>query len=149
MADIDDMIADLMAISENYPKAVQETNKKILSDALDKVKDKTPVDTGALKGDWDWDILDDTSGLLHNNMEYADDVEFGHSVRGKGKKKSGGKKNEKKSEKERKSRQDGKQKGSKVDGVHMLRDTKDELAANMDEYGKIFIEELGLEVGDA
>lgn len=90
MADIDDLIRDLRKIQENSKKAAKMTNMKILSDAKDIVVDKTPVDTGALKGDWNIEV-DVLRGLLFNDMEYATNVEFGHRVRGGG----GGKKRRK------------------------------------------------------
>lgn len=142
MADFEDLINDLKKIEQNNKKAIRETNKKILADALNKVVDKTPVDTGALQQDWNFQIEGDR-GLLFNDMEYAPDVEYGHRV-GKGKGKSGGKKNNKKSTKKRASRRDGKRRGSVVDGVYMLRDTVNEIKNDMDKYQSFYLTQLGI-----
>lgn len=142
MADIDDLIRDLRKIQENSEKAAKMTNMKILSDAKDIVTDKTPVDTGALKGDWNIEV-DVLRGLLFNDIEYAANVEFGHRVRGGG----GGKKRRKgnKDKVVRRGRKDGKAKGSPVEGVYMLRDTMNAIKSNMDYYSSHYIKELGLE----
>lgn len=142
MADIDDLIRDLRKIQENSKKAAKMTNMKILSDAKDIVVDKTPVDTGALKGDWNIEV-DVLRGLLFNDMEYATNVEFGHRVRGGG----GGKKRRKgnKDKVVRRGRKDGKATGSPVEGVYMLRDTMNAIKSNMDYYSKYYVARLGLE----
>lgn len=143
MADFDDLIRDLKKIEKNCKKAALETNKKIISDALDIVKDKTPVDTSALKNTWDWSV-DEDRGLLFNDMDYAPDVEFGHRVSRKG---GGGKKRRKgnKDKVIRRGRKDGKATGSPVEGVYMLRDTMNAIKSNMDYYSSYYIKELGLE----
>lgn len=143
MADIDDLIRDLRKIQENSEKAAKMTNMKILSDAKDIVVDKTPVDTGALKGDWNIEV-DVLKGLLFNDMEYAANVEFGHRVSRKG----GGSKKRRKGNKDkvvRSGRKDGKAKGSPVEGVYMLRDTMNAIKSNMDYYSRYYIARLGLE----
>ena len=142
MADIDDLIRDLRKIQENSEKAAKMTNMKIISDAKDIVTDKTPVDTGALRGDWNIEV-DVLRGLLFNDMEYAANVEFGHRVRG-----GGGSKKRRKGNKDkvvRRGRKDGKAKGSPVEGVYMLRDTMNAIKSNMDYYSKYYIARLGLE----
>lgn len=143
MADFDDLIRDLKKIEKNCKKAALETNKKIISDALDIVKDKTPVDTSALKNTWDWSV-DEDRGLLFNDIEYAANVEFGHRVSRKG----GGSKKRRKGNKDkvvRRGRKDGKATGSPVEGVYMLRDTMNAIKSNMDYYSSYYIKELGLE----
>lgn len=142
MADIDDLIRDLKKIQENCEEAAKKTNMKIISDAKDMVVDKTPVDTGALQGDWNIEV-DSKRGLLFNDMEYAPSVEFGHRVRG-----GGGSKKRRKGNKDkvvRSGRKDGKATGSPVEGVYMLRDTMNEIKSNMDYYSKYYIARLGLE----
>lgn len=143
MADIDDLIRDLRKIQQNSQEARRKTNMKILSDAKDIVTDKTPVDTGALKGDWNIEV-DVLRGLLFNDMEYAANVEFGHRVSRKG---GGGKKRRKgnKDKVVRRGRKDGKATGSPVEGVYMLRDTMNAIKSNMDYYSSYYIKELGLE----
>lgn len=142
MADIDDLIRDLKKIQENCEEAAKKTNMKIISDAKDMVVDKTPVDTGALQGDWNIEV-DDLIGLLFNDMDYAPDVEFGHRVSRKG---GGGKKRRKgnKDKVVRRGRKDGKATGSPVEGVYMLRDTMNAIKSNMDYYSDYYIKELGL-----
>lgn len=143
MADIDDLIRDLRKIQENSEKAAKKTNMKIIADAKDMVVDKTPVDTGALQGDWNIEV-DDLIGLLFNDMDYAPDVEFGHRVSRKG----GGSKKRRKGNKDkvvRRGRKDGKATGSPVEGVYMLRDTMNAIKSNMDYYSSYYIKELGLE----
>ena len=146
MADIDDLIRDLKKIQENCEEAAKKTNMKIISDAKDMVVDKTPVDTGALQGDWNIEV-DSKRGLLFNDMEYAPHVEYGHRVRCGGKGGGGGKKRRKgnKDKVVRSGRKDGKATGSPVEGVYMLRDTMNEIKSNMDYYSKYYIARLGLE----
>ena len=142
MADIDDLIRDLKKIQENCEEAAKKTNMKILSDANEMVVDKTPVDTGALQGDWNIEV-DSKRGLLFNDMEYAPSVEFGHRVRG-----GGGSKKRRKGNKDkvvRSGRKDGKATGSPVEGVYMLRDTMNAIKSNMDYYSRYYIARLGLE----
>lgn len=144
MADINDLIRDLKKIQENSQNAAKKTNMKIISDAKDMVVDKTPVDTGALQGDWNIEV-DDLRGLLFNDMEYAPSVEFGHRVKSRGG--EGGKKRRKgnKDKVVRRGRKDGKATGSPVEGVYMLRDTMNAIKNNIDYYSKYYIARLGLE----
>lgn len=139
MQDIDDFINDLMKIEKNNKKAIKMTNKKILSDGLNIVVDKTPVDTGTLRGDWNFEV-DGNKGVLFNDLEYAPHVEYGHRLRGKDGKKRRVKKGY--------IRKDGKKKGSMVEGVYMLRDTMNELDSKLDKYQKYYIKRLGLEDND-
>lgn len=143
MADVNDLIRDLKKIQKNSQNAAKKTNMKIIADAKDMVVDKTPVDTGALQGDWNIEV-DDLIGLLFNDMDYAPDVEFGHRVSRKG---GGGKKRRKgnKDKVVRSGRKDGKATGSPVEGVYMLRDTMNAIKSNMDYYSSYYIKELGLE----
>lgn len=143
MADVNDLIRDLKKIQKNSQNAAKKTNMKIIADAKDMVVDKTPVDTGALQGDWNIEV-DDLIGLLFNDMDYAPDVEFGHRVSRKG---GGGKKRRKgnKDKVIRRGRKDGKATGSPVEGVYMLRDTMNAIKSNMDYYSSYYIKELGLE----
>lgn len=143
MADVNDLIRDLKKIQKNSQNAAKKTNMKIIADAKDMVVDKTPVDTGALQGDWNIEV-DDLIGLLFNDMEYAANVEFGHRVSRKG---GGGKKRRKgnKDKVVRQGRKDGKATGSPVEGVYMLRDTMNAIKSNMDYYSSYYIKELGLE----
>lgn len=143
MADVNDLIRDLKKIQKNSQNAAKKTNMKIIADAKDMVVDKTPVDTGALQGDWNIEV-DDLIGLLFNDMDYAPDVEFGHRVSRKG---GGGKKRRKgnKDKVVRQGRKDGKATGSPVEGVYMLRDTMNAIKSNMDYYSSYYIKELGLE----
>lgn len=143
MADVNDLIRDLKKIQKNSQNAAKKTNMKIIADAKDMVVDKTPVDTGALQGDWNIEV-DDLIGLLFNDMDYAPDVEFGHRVSRKG---GGGKKRRKgnKDKVVRRGRKDGKATGSPVEGVYMLRDTMNAIKSNMDYYSSYYIKELGLE----
>lgn len=142
MADVNDLIRDLKKIQKNSQNAAKKTNMKIIADAKDMVVDKTPVDTGALQGDWNIEV-DDLIGLLFNDMDYAPDVEFGHRVSRKG---GGGKKRRKgnKDKVIRRGRKDGKATGSPVEGVYMLRDTMNAIKSNMDYYSDYYIKELGL-----
>ena len=143
MADVNDLIRDLKKIQKNSQNAAKKTNMKIIADAKDMVVDKTPVDTGALQGDWNIEV-DVLRGLLFNDMDYAPDVEFGHRVSRKG----GGSKKRRKGNKDkvvRRGRKDGKAKGSPVEGVYMLRDTMNAIKSNMDYYSSYYIKELGLE----
>ena len=142
MADVNDLIRDLKKIQKNSQNAAKKTNMKIIADAKDMVVDKTPVDTGALQGDWNIEV-DDLIGLLFNDMDYAPDVEFGHRVSRKG---GGGKKRRKgnKDKVVRRGRKDGKATGSPVEGVYMLRDTMNAIKSNMDYYSDYYIKELGL-----
>lgn len=143
MADVNDLIRDLKKIQKNSQNAAKKTNMKIIADAKDMVVDKTPVDTGALQGDWNIEV-DDLIGLLFNDMDYAPDVEFGHRVSRKG----GGSKKRRKGNKDkvvRRGRKDGKATGSPVEGVYMLRDTMNAIKSNMDYYSSYYIKELGLE----
>ena len=143
MADVNDLIRDLKKIQKNSQNAAKKTNMKIIADAKDMVVDKTPVDTGALQGDWNIEV-DDLIGLLFNDMDYAPDVEFGHRVSRKG---GGGKKRRKgnKDKVVRSGRKDGKATGSPVEGVYMLRDTMNAIKSNMDYYSRYYIARLGLE----
>lgn len=143
MADVNDLIRDLKKIQKNSQNAAKKTNMKIIADAKDMVVDKTPVDTGALQGDWNIEV-DDLIGLLFNDMDYAANVEFGHRVSRKG----GGSKKRRKGNKDkvvRRGRKDGKATGSPVEGVYMLRDTMNAIKSNMDYYSSYYIKELGLE----
>lgn len=140
--DLDDLIKDLNSIVQNFDEAAQKTRRKIVSDASDKVTDKTPVDTGDLRDAWDIEFgYKGDADLLFNDMEYAPHVEYGHRVRGTGGTRSAGKRRK---GKKRTKTSTSSASGGFIKGVYMLRDTSKEIERNMDEYGKYLIEQLGL-----
>lgn len=88
-----------MKLSSKIDKMVgnrnSQLNKKVAMYALRKVKQLTPVDTGALRNSWQVAIKGNKV-ILYNNMEYAPYIEFGRITKD----------------------------GRFIEGKHMLSDTK-------------------------
>ena len=103
---INDLIKDLRTMASNSDEADTWLLNKLASDVLRDVKKTTPVDTGDLKDDWAMDV-NSKEAYVHNNMDYAQHVEFGHRKRGG---------------------------NGYVEGRFMLRDAKDKARGSMDRY---------------
>lgn len=84
---------DFKEVAANFQKAVdadivQEIIDLSLKQAgqviLAGVKERSPVDTGQLRGDWRWAKTDINAIQLSNNIDYAPFVEYGHRLRNGG-----------------------------------------------------------------
>ncbi|WP_195238668.1 HK97 gp10 family phage protein [Romboutsia sp. 1001285H_161024_C4] len=104
---LDQLIDQFERAEKNVPHEISKLTAILGSDLLSRVKDKTPVDTGALKNDWKMKPLDPFSIVVYNTIKYANLIEYGHRTRnGYG----------------------------YVDGVYMLKKSVDELMTDRELY---------------
>lgn len=74
------------AIESQYPAEFREMVIKVANELWKRVTEKTPVDTGHLRGEWHIGEMEKRENEyyieVYNNVEYAEPVEYGHRTRG-------------------------------------------------------------------
>ena len=73
-------------IESQYPAEFREMVIKVANELLERVKEKTPKDTGHLRRNWEIGEIvrrgNEYYIEVYNNVEYAEPVEYGHRTRG-------------------------------------------------------------------
>ena len=79
---------DLNVLKQRFPQEIESFLVEIASRGLRKAKQRSPVDTGELRRNWNIGKVkrsgDSLSIELYNNTEYAPYVEYGHRTRNGG-----------------------------------------------------------------
>lgn len=79
---------DLNVLKQRFPQEIEGFLVEIASRGLRKAKQRSPVDTGELRRNWNVGKVkrsgDTLSIELYNNTEYAPYVEYGHRTRNGG-----------------------------------------------------------------
>ena len=81
-------IKDFQVAREDFESFLKKILLEMAERVLEKAKERTPVDTGALRADWQiGSIKGEGTNLsveILNSREYASHVEFGHATRNDG-----------------------------------------------------------------
>ena len=75
-------IRTLNNASNNFDMEAEKSVGRVASRLVNRVKLKTPIDTGVLKKSWHVKMPQKLTRIIYNNVKYAPYVEYGHRTRG-------------------------------------------------------------------
>ena len=112
---LDKLEKTLNGASKNFDIEAEKAVGRVANRLINRVKLKTPVDTGVLRRSWHVNMPEKLTRVVYNNIHYAPHIEYGHRTRG------------------------GK---SFVDGRYMLTKSVKEIESELDKEFSIMIENL-------
>ena len=79
---LDKLEKTLKNASNNFDMEAEKSVGRVASRLINKVKLKTPVDTGVLRRSWHVKMPQKLTRVVYNNVKYAPHIEYGHRTRG-------------------------------------------------------------------
>ena len=79
---LNNFIRTLNNSTNNFDMEAEKSVGRVASRLINKVKLKTPVDTGVLRRSWHVNMPQKLTRVVYNNIHYAPHIEYGHRTRG-------------------------------------------------------------------
>ena len=79
---LDKLEKTLNNASKNFDMEAEKSVGRVANRLINRVKLKTPVDTGVLRRSWHVNMPQKLTRVVYNNVKYAPHVEYGHRTRG-------------------------------------------------------------------
>ena len=79
---LNNFIRTLNNASNNFDMEAEKSLGRVASRLINKVKLKTPVDSGVLRRSWRAKKDGELARVIYNNVHYAPHIEYGHRTRG-------------------------------------------------------------------
>ena len=80
---LDEFIRTINNASNNFDEEAEKSVGRVANRLVNRVKLKTPIDTGVLKKSWHVKMPQKLTRIIYNNVHYAPHVEYGHRTRGR------------------------------------------------------------------